>query len=82
MLDPEKDVGKILQLEQELMTFDDIKMLLDGHLQIKPHPIPSGMVGNLLTIDGITPAAYAIFKTLERRAKMFNGHTKPQREEK
>jgi len=68
--------------EQQLMTIDDIKMHLDGQLRIRSHKVPHGMVGKLYTIDGIDQAAEAIFYHLERRAKLFNGYTKPQRKEK
>jgi hypothetical protein len=74
------ETGTLKQVDQELMTFDDIKMLLDANLRIGSHSVPDGMVGNLYCIEGIYAAAIAIFKTLERRSKLFKGHTKPQEE--
>ena len=73
---------KIGELEQELLTPEDIEMYMKAQLSIKSHPIPEGMIGQLFTIDGIPQAAEAIFYHLENRAKLFGGHVKPHEEVK
>ena len=67
--------------EQELVTYDDIKSLLDMYLEIKAVPIPDLMIGSLWTISGKVEVAEAIMGRLEYRSKLFGGHTKPQHEE-
>jgi len=64
--------------EQELITYDDIRGILDAELEIKEHPLPNFMVGNLWTIDGKVQVCEAIMERLEYRSKLFKGHTKPQ----
>jgi len=66
--------------EQELITYDDIKMLLDVNLKIKQLPIPEYTVGSLWTIDGKMEVAEAIMERLEQRSKLFGGRTKPKKE--
>ena len=68
--------------EQELITSDDIRMHLDGHLRIRPHTVPDGMVGKLYTIDGIPRVCEVIMDHLERRSKLFEGYTKRQIKDK
>ena len=74
-------VGNKISREQELITFDDIRSILDAVLKIKDHPLPENMVGNLWTIDGKVFACEQIMARLEYRSKLFKGHTKPPKEE-
>ncbi len=74
--------GKQISEEQELITYDDIRAILDSTLMLKQHPIPEYMVGALYVIDGKTQAIETIMAQLERRSKLFKGYTKPQKEEK
>jgi len=73
--------GTRLSEEQELITFDDIRGILDSNLSIRSHPIPDGMIGSLYTIDGKVTVAEAIMAKLDYRTKLFSGHTKPQQKE-
>ncbi len=69
------------QVEQELITYEDIRGILDSCLKVKEHPIPQGMVGSLYTVDGKTEVAETIFHRIEQRSKLFKGRTKPPKEE-
>ncbi|KKL09583.1 hypothetical protein LCGC14_2564400, partial [marine sediment metagenome] len=68
--------GPRISKEQELITYDDLRGILDVELEIKPHSVPDNMIGHLYTIDGKVQVIEAIMGRLESRSKLFKGHTK------